>query len=80
VGTPTISEVFFSNTLIANNTTPVDPNCTNQFGGFVSLGNNLEDRDSCGLTAATDLVDIDPQVGKLRAYGNSPATVAPLPR
>lgn len=75
----------YVNTIIANNvvtgTTNVLSNCGSAGSGsasnfLTSLGHNLEDADSCNLTAAGDLKNTDPQVQALANNGGPTETMA----
>lgn len=62
------------NSIIAGNT---GVNCT-RWNTIASLGNNLEDSNSCQLTFAGDLPNTAPQLGPLQANGGVAPTHAPL--
>lgn len=63
------------NTIVANNNVG---NCTGN-GEFISEGDNLEDANTCGFTAASDLPNVDPQLGPLADNGGPTETHALLP-
>ena len=62
-------------TIVANNNVG---NCTGN-GEFISEGDNLEDANTCGFTAASDLPNVDPQLGPLADNGGPTETHALLP-
>jgi hypothetical protein len=70
------------NTIVAGNgTLPGTPaNCLSLPDGapstFLSLGNNLEDGNSCNLTSPSDIVDTDPLLRPLDNYGGDTWTHA----
>lgn len=69
--------IAMQNSVIANNETP---NC---WSDVSSLGNNLEDDDTCGFDQGSDIVDTDPQLGMLGNNGGAlqthvPASSSPL--
>jgi hypothetical protein len=77
MGTATLLQ----NTLIGNNTTDGLPgNCTSQPSTvptmFSSLGNNLEDGNTCNLIQSTDHVDTDPLFDPLADNGGPTLTHA----
>lgn len=61
------------NTIIAGNTAAAGTNC---FGPPTSGGHNLESADTCGLTAAGDLKNTDPQLDPLANNGGPTQTQA----
>ncbi|HNZ13761.1 MAG TPA: choice-of-anchor Q domain-containing protein [Anaerolineaceae bacterium] len=65
--------VNIQNTLIAGN---FEANCA---GTITSLGNNLEDADTCGLSGTGDLVNTAPLLGVLEDNGGFSFTHALLP-
>jgi len=65
--------VNIQNTLIAGN---FEANCA---GTITSLGNNLEDADTCGLNGTGDLVNTAPLLGVLEDNGGFSFTHALLP-
>lgn len=69
--------IYLQNSVIANNETP---NC---WMDMISLGNNLEDDDTCGLDQGSDIVNTNPQLGMLGNNGGAvqthvPASSSPL--
>ena len=75
------------NTIVANNTYAGTPptllNCGGKGEGdpaarFYSMGYNIEDGDSCGLTASGDLPGVNPQLGPLADNGGGTLTMALL--
>ncbi|MCB8979285.1 MAG: DUF1565 domain-containing protein [Ardenticatenaceae bacterium] len=63
--------VAMQNTVIANNEAP---NC---WALVTSLGNNLEDTDTCGFDQASDIVSTDPQLEPLGSNGGDVQTQLP---
>lgn len=63
------------NTIVAGNTQGEGDQCE---GGLTSLGNNLEDADDCGFTAAGDIQNQDPNLGALASNGG-PTQMRALP-
>ncbi|MDQ4041804.1 MAG: DUF11 domain-containing protein, partial [Actinomycetota bacterium] len=61
------------NTILSGNQAPAGAGC---FGTIASAGNNLESGDTCGLTAAGDLPNTDPQLGALADNGGPTLTHA----
>jgi hypothetical protein len=61
-----------TNTIIADNT----PGNCRVSGGLLSLGNNLESANSCGLSMPTDLVHTNPLLGPLRDNEGPTKTMA----
>jgi len=74
--------VYFQNTLIAHNlvTSAAIENCglNGKNGYFLTDGNNLENLDTCGLYALTDIVNADPLIGPLQDNGGPTLTHALL--
>jgi predicted outer membrane repeat protein len=70
-GTPN-PNIVLKNTIVANGT---PDNCDFP---VASQGNNLESANSCGLTFAGDLVNIDPRLGPLQDNGGPTTTHALL--
>lgn len=68
-------ELTMENTIVADNS---DENCFGN-GEFISNGHNLDDDDSCGLDAASDLTNVDPHLGPLADNGGATSTHALLP-
>ena len=75
------------NTIVANNVyagaTPTLLNCGGKGEGdpaarFYSMGHNLEDGNSCGLTATGDQPGVNPELGPLAANGGATLTRALL--
>jgi hypothetical protein len=64
---------MFVNSIVAGNAAPVGPDCS---GAFVSEGNNLERRTSCGFTELGDLQNTTPRLEPLRRNGGPTATHA----
>lgn len=73
------------NTIVANNTYAGTPptllNCGGKGEGdpsarFYSMGYNIEDGESCGLTATGDHPGVDPQLGPLADNGGATLTMA----
>ena len=68
-------------TIVAANTTSIGGNCSSEGGSFTSLGYNLTDdpstANSCGLTAATDVLGANPQLGALANNGGPTDTQLP---
>jgi Tol biopolymer transport system component len=61
------SAIHLANTLLANNTWNGDPeDCS---GGITSLGGNLDDDGTCGLTATGDQSGVNPQLGPVDSSG-----------
>jgi CSLREA domain-containing protein len=66
-----------ANTIVADNG---EINCSNNpFGGISSLGNNLSDDETCGLTDPSDLVVADAMLGPLQDNGGPTETHDLLP-
>lgn len=65
--------VTVKNTIVANNTSY---NCS---GTITSLGHNLESANTCGFSAAGDLPNTNPLVGRLANNGGPTLTHALLP-
>ena len=65
------SGVAMQNTVIANNEAP---NC---WALVTSLGNNLEDTDTCGFDQASDIVSTDPLLEPLSSNGGAVQTQLP---
>ena len=63
--------VSMQNTVIANNESP---NC---WATVTSLGNNLEDTNTCGFDQASDIVNTDPLLGPLSSNGGDVQTQVP---
>lgn len=57
------------NTIVANNTAPMDSNCLIEVGGFISAGHNLESGTDCQFTSAGDIQNSDPLLGPLQDNG-----------
>ena len=68
------STVTLTNSIVANST---GGNCGGA-GSFASDGHNLEDADTCGLTAEGDLTDTEPLLGALADNGGPTQTHALL--
>jgi uncharacterized repeat protein (TIGR01451 family) len=66
--------VSLSNTVLDGN---VGGNCPPVSGIFADGGYNLDSDGTCGLHAATDKNDADPQLGSLQANGGPTLTMAP---
>jgi predicted outer membrane repeat protein len=54
-------------------------NCHLAGGGLLSLGNNLDSGNSCGLTASGDLTNTNPRLGPLSDNGGPTLTLPLLP-
>jgi hypothetical protein len=68
--------VSVSNVILANNTNATGPdNCS---GSITSLGGNLSSDGTCPLTAGSDQVNTDPQLGPLQNNGGLTPTQALL--
>ena len=65
--------ITISNSIIANNATA---NCVVSGGMLLSGGYNLEDGDSCGLSAAGDITNTNPMLGPLADNGGPTWTYA----
>jgi hemolysin type calcium-binding protein len=63
------SATRLKDTIVAGGTTPTSPGTENCSGPFVSDGNNLEDRDQCGLSA--DNKDIPSRGAGLKALASN---------
>jgi CSLREA domain-containing protein len=72
---PTVS---VHDTIVANNQVPIGNGCLVGESTFVSRGWNIEDGGSCNLDQATDLRNIDAQLGPLADNGGPTWTHAPL--
>lgn len=79
-GTPTI---IFKNSLVGDNSAPAglgdscyDPDIGSGIGLLDSLGNNLEDHDTCGFDQPTDLPNTDPLLWPLADNGGGTQTHA----
>ena len=67
------------NTLLANNiAAAVKNNCSAPTGSLTSYGYNLEDADTCGLTAPGDRTNVNPLLGPLQNNGGMTLTHALL--
>ena len=75
-GITNIGNVYLDNAIVAANSAPLGANCSN---GLNSLGNNLTDDTSCGLTEPTDLVVADAMLGPLQDNGGPTETHDLLP-
>jgi hypothetical protein len=65
------------NSIVAGNTAPDNTNCAVIAGGtYVSIGNNLEDKDTCNFDQTTDKVNTNPLLGSLQDNGGSTWTHA----
>lgn len=61
------------NTIVANNTSDRGPNnCKATISEVRSLGGNISNDESCGLTAVNDLQNTDPKLGEMSAQPSSP--------
>ena len=65
--------IFIHNTLLAGN------GANNCMGTITSLGHNLEDEDTCGLTASGDITHTNPLLGPLANNGGPTLTRALMP-
>ena len=63
------------NSIIANPEANAS-NCNNQANPFTSLGNNIEDTDSCGLGHPSDKLNTEPRLLPLDFYGGTSRTHA----
>jgi hypothetical protein len=71
--------LYFANTLFAENTAPVGPNCGEINPDiWLSLGHNLEDANTCPFDQPTDQVNTDPLLGPLQDNGGPTWTHALL--
>ena len=73
LGSISSDNMTLTNTLVASGT---PSNCDK---AVTSLGNNLDNTNSCGLGAAGDLVNTDPRLQPLQNYGGATRTHALLP-
>lgn len=77
------SALSFENTIIAGGIADVGAakgNCAYNTGDApVSKGHNLEDANTCNLTAAGDQINTNPMLGPLQNNGGQTDTEAPLP-
>ena len=66
------------NTIIAGGTasTAGTGNCLVVMGASVTGTHNLEDHNQCGLTGASDIVNVNPRLGPLQNNGGTTGTVA----
>jgi hypothetical protein len=72
----TVDTFRYQNTIIAGGTAATGPNCAGVgVGGFISQGNNLEDRNDCNLGAG-ELKNTNPQLGALQNNGGPTDTQA----
>jgi CSLREA domain-containing protein len=70
-------DVNLLNALIARNDGAAgDENCGGAESAFLSLGNNLENRDTCGLSAPDDVPDATPRLASLADNGGPTRTHA----
>jgi len=67
------------NTILAGNTTDTGPaNCKRTIAEIESLGHNIDDDGSCGLTGAGDLPATDPSLGPFGDHGGETDTFSLL--
>ena len=71
------AQISLAATIVAGNA--AGGNCAGPLTAIVSRGSNLEDRDTCGLRAAGDLITTDPRLGPLADTGGSTPTHVPRP-
>lgn len=64
----------FVNTIVADNTAPMGANCWTGGGTLNSLGNNIEDSDTCNFGQSTDHPNTNPLLGTLANNGGPTAT------
>jgi hypothetical protein len=64
------------NTTVALNTASPGTNCSGSM--FMSTGNNIEDANTCNLTAGSDQKNTNPLIGPLQNNGGPTLTRAPL--
>jgi len=65
-GLQAYAPVVLLNTIVAANE---NENCFGSTLNLISQGHNLEDTDTCGFSADTDLVNADPRLGPLQDNG-----------